>query len=119
MKQFRKLKRILSIVRKNGKCQINKQYAIVTKMYQPYINMTVNQIDIDDILENRDKKTVILQDGFWIELNKEAYLFCGYTALCMYMHLKYVGLDEIVEQIYGKKELADDEQQELRTIKFC
>ena len=119
MRKFKKLKRILEVSQKNGKCKMTKEYAIVTKMYQPYINMTVNQIDIDDILENKDKKPFILQDGFWLEDKKRAYLFCGYTALCMYMHLKYVGLDEIVEQIYGKKELADDEQQELRTIKFC
>ncbi len=119
MRQFKKLKRIFAVAKKNGKCQITKEYAVVTKMYQPYINMTVNQIDIDDILENKQKKPILLQEGFWIEMNKETYLFCGYTALCMYMHLKYVRLDEIVEQIYGKKELTDDEQQELRTIKFC
>ena len=107
------------MAQKSGKGSINKKYALVTKLYQPYIIMEINQVDIEDIIFNIDKKALILGDGFWIELNKEAYLFCGYTALCMYMHLKYVGLDEIVEQIYGKKELADDEQQELRTIKFC
>ena len=119
MKEFKKLKRTLEMVKKNGKCQINRQYAVVIKKYQPYLNMTVNQIDIDDILENKNKKPVILQEGFWVEDKKGTYLFCGHTALCMYMHLKYVGMDEIIKQIYGKKALTDDEQQELRKIKYC
>ena len=115
MRKFKKLERILEVAKKNGKYQISKQYAVVTKMYQPYINMTVNQIDIDDILENKNKKPVILQEGFWIEDKKGTYLFCGYTALCMYLHLRYVGIYEIVKQLYGNKALIDDEQNELQT----
>ncbi len=118
MRKFKKLERILEVAKKNGKCQISKQYAVVTKMYQPYINMTVNQIDIDDILENKNKKPVILQEGFWIEDKKGTYLFCGYTALCMYMHLKYVGMDEILQQLYGKRELTEEEKEELLKIRY-
>lgn len=118
MKKFKKLKRILEVAKKNGKCQISKQYAVVTKMYQPYINMTVNQIDIDDILENKNKKPVILQEGFWIEDRKGMYLFCGYTALCMHVYLKHVGMNDIVQQLYGKKELTEDETEDLLKIRF-
>lgn len=118
MKKFKKLKRILEVAKKNGKCQISKQYAVVTKMYQPYINMTVNQIDIDDILENKNKKPVILQEGFWIEDRKGMYLFCGYTALGMHVYLKHVGMDDIVQQLYGKKELTEDETEDLLKIRF-
>ncbi|WP_171458638.1 hypothetical protein [Acinetobacter terrae] len=106
------------MAKQQGKGSINKEYSVVTKRYQPYINMTVNQIDIDDILENRHKKPVILQDGFWIEDKKGTYLFCGYTALCIYMHLNYVGMDEVVQQLYGKKELTEEEKEDLGKIKY-
>ena len=80
--------------------------------------MTVNQIDIDDILENKNKKPVILQEGFWIEDRKGMYLFCGYTALCMHVYLKHVGMDDVVQQLYGKKELTEDETEDLLKIRF-
>ena len=40
------------MAQKSGKGFINKKYALVTKLYQPYINMEVNQVDIEDIIFN-------------------------------------------------------------------
>lgn len=107
------------MAKKRGKGLISKEYALVTKLYQPYVDIQVNQIDIDDILLGRDKKALRLGDGFWLEMPNKHYLFCGYTALCMYMHLKAVGLDEVVVQLYGKKEIADEEKEQLIEIRYC
>ncbi len=118
MRKFKKLERILEVAKKNGKCQISKQYAVVTKMYQPYINMEVNQIDIDDIIFNIDKKALILEDGFWLKIEGKTYIFVGNTALCVYVHLKYVGMDQILQQLYGKRELTEEEKEELLKIRY-
>ena len=53
-----------------------------------------------------------------IEDRKGMYLFCGYTALCMHVYLKHVGMDDIVQQLYGKKELTEDETEDLLKIRF-
>ena len=43
------------MAKQQGKGSINKEYSVVTKKYQPYINMVINQIDIDDIIFNVDR----------------------------------------------------------------
>ena len=75
------------MAKQQGKGSINKEYSVVTKKYQPYINMVINQIDIDDIIFNVDKKALILGDGFWLEMPNKYYLFFFFFALCVYMHL--------------------------------
>jgi|SRR5690606_29237553 len=118
MRKFNKLRRIIKMAKQQGKGSINKEYSVVTKKYQPYINMVINQIDIDDIIFNVDKKALILGDGFWLEMPNKYYLFCGYTALCVYMHLKAVGLDEVIVRLYGKRVLSENEQEDLREIRY-
>ena len=118
MRKFKKLKRILNMAQKSGKGFINKKYALVTKLYQPYINMEVNQVDIEDIIFNIDKKALILGDGFWLKIEGKTYIFVGNTALCVYLHLKYVGMDEILQQLYGKRELTEEEKEELLKIRY-
>jgi len=63
MKKFKKLKRIIKMVQKTGKGLISKKYALITRLYQPYINWTGDQIDIDGILDDREKKPVIFSEG--------------------------------------------------------
>lgn len=106
------------MAQKSGKGSINKKYALVTKRYQSVINIQVNQIDIDDIIFNVDKKALILGEGFWLKMPDNYYHFCGYTAFCMYTHLKYRGVDEVLQQLYGKKELTEEEKEELLKIRY-
>ena len=106
------------MAKQQGKGSINKEYSVVTKKYQPYINMVINQIDIDDIIFNIDKKALILGDGFWLKVERKTYIFIGNTALCVYVHLKYVGMDEILQQLYGKRELTEEEKEELLKIRY-
>ncbi|WP_312322821.1 hypothetical protein [Acinetobacter schindleri] len=51
------------MVQKTGKGLISKKYALITRLYQPYINWTGDQIDIDGILDDREKKPVIFSEG--------------------------------------------------------
>jgi len=117
-RNFKKLRKVLIMAKKKGKYPINKKYSVVTKLYQPYINMEVNQIDIDDIIFNIDKKALILEDGFWLKIERKTYIFVGNTALCVYVHLKYVGMDQILQQLYGKRELTEEEKEELLKIRY-
>ena len=63
------------MAQKSGKGFINKKYALVTKLYQPYINMEVNQVDIEDIIFNIDKKALILGMVLAESREKDLYLY--------------------------------------------
>ena len=117
MQKFTKLKRVVKIAKEKGKCKVNKTFSLVTKKYQPDIDIEVNQTSIYDILTNQERSRLILDDGFWFKEPENKYIFCGHTALCLYMHLKYAGLDDVLKQLYGKRELAAEEKEELRKIK--
>lgn len=107
------------MVQKTGKGLISKKYALITRLYQPYINWTGDQIDIDGILDDREKKPVIFSDGLCLEIHEMPHIFVGYMALCRYLHLKCNGRDELVVQLYGKKELTDEEKEQLIEIRYC
>ncbi len=47
------------------------------------------------------------------------HIFVGYTVLCMYLPLKCIGMDELVVQLYGKKEPTDEEKEQLIEIRYC
>ncbi|MCU4631126.1 hypothetical protein KTJ53_15945 [Acinetobacter variabilis] len=107
------------MIKKIGKSPVNKTYAVVTRLDQPYINWTGDQIDIDGILEDREKKPVIFSEGLWLEIHEMPLIFVGYTVLCMYLPLKCIGMDELVVQLYGKKEPTDEEKEQLIEIRYC
>ena len=112
MRKFKKLAQMIRKLRKHGSISLNKEYKLVVLL------STRNGYSQLDLFDEFTLDSLSPKEGFWIESQDRKFIFCGYTLLCLYMYLYHMGLNELIEDLYGNSLLLETERKILMGFRY-